>query len=63
MRRVFLRPIVALALLVVLSAQGVAGEPQGPRTIGGEPRASRTIVGRIKHMIIVILDELGGPHP
>jgi hypothetical protein len=53
MRRVSFRPLAALALLIVLSFQSVAAEPRTP---------GRNIGERIKHLIFVILDELGGPH-
>ena len=54
MRRVSLRPLAALALLIVLSTQAMAAEPRTP---------GRNLGQSIKHLIIVILDQLGGGHP
>jgi len=46
--------LAVLALLVVLSMQSMAAEPRTP---------GRKLGQSIKHLIIVILDELGGGHP
>jgi len=53
MREVSLRRLAAVLSLVILCAQPMAAKP----------RASGPSLGqRIRHLIIVILDELGGPN-
>lgn len=48
------RQVAVVALLFVLSAQAASAAPEDPRHSWG---------GRVRHVIVTILDQLGVPRP